>query len=92
MSAVGNVTGASGVGSEEFLMKGNSHAGLFQVTFAAGTTGTVTLFGKLSATHDYFELDELTGSGMSEIAICPHMKVEWSLVTSTAEITIMEAM
>lgn len=92
MTYIAGVSGEDGVGNEDFQMKCNNHAGLFQVTFQPTTTGTVTLLGKLTAAHDWHQLAELTASGMVEIAVCPFMRLEWQLLTDTAEATILEAM
>lgn len=91
MSYTANVEDA-GVGDSEFLMKCNNHSGLFQVTFASGATGTVKLYGKMNSSHDYWELESMTASGMAEVAILPFMKITWTLVTAGAVMSVMEAM
>lgn len=90
-TSIDGVTNESGTGSRDLQMRMNNHAGYFQSSFAASTTGTVTLYGKVSEAHDWYQLAQATGDTIVEVAILPFMRLEWAVVTSTFSAHVMEA-
>lgn len=91
IARIDGVSAVTGTSSKEVQMARNSHAGLFQVTFGAGASGTVTLYGKLTDAHSYFQLGSYTSSTAVEVAVFPFMKIDYVITGGNIEATIMEA-
>lgn len=88
---IDGVSAVTGTSEKEIQMACNNHAGLCQITFGSGATGTVTVYGKLTSAHDYFSLASYVASGVSEVAVFPFMKITWAVTGGNIEATILEA-
>lgn len=81
----------SGTGSFEFEPKCNNHSGFFQVSFDSGVVGSVSLYGRVSSTHEWYLLSSVTGDSIVEVAILPLMKFDWSVLNGSITASVAEA-
>lgn len=89
----GQAAVAAGTGTISISPKCGSHAGYCQVSFAASTTGSVVLKGRVNSDHDYVTLATFTAptDDIVECAILPDMQVAYVTAVSTFSINIWEA-
>lgn len=81
----------TGNSDNDFVMKCNNHAGLLQVSYGSGASGTIKLYGRITTDHKWYELDSVSGDSVVEVAIMPHMRISFISISGTVTASVMEA-